>query len=118
MQHQVDINLFYPEKNPKGIPVVLLPSRFLWDKGIGEFVESAKILKEQGRAKVIMSFAMFYDLHDPIKFLNQITTILENDGVLALEFSYMPLMLKNLTYDQICHEHLIYYSFVEVLFKD
>ena len=27
-----------------------------------------------------------------------------------LELSYMPLMLKNLTYDQICHEHISYYS--------
>ena len=52
----VDINLFYPEKNPKGIPVVLLPSRFLWDKGIGEFVESAKILKEQGiKARFVLA---------------------------------------------------------------
>ena len=52
----LDINLFYPEKNPKGIPVVLLPSRFLWDKGIGEFVESAKILKEQGiKARFVLA---------------------------------------------------------------
>ena len=26
------------------------------------------------------------------------------------EFSYLPLMLKNLTFDQICHEHLAYYN--------
>ena len=29
---------------------------------------------------------------------------------MALEFSYFPLLLKNLTYDQICHEHCVYYS--------
>jgi NDP-4-keto-2,6-dideoxyhexose 3-C-methyltransferase len=27
-----------------------------------------------------------------------------------LELSYFPLLLKNLTYDQICHEHLCYYT--------
>ena len=27
-----------------------------------------------------------------------------------MELSYLPLMLKNLTYDQICHEHVAYYS--------
>ena len=29
---------------------------------------------------------------------------------LIAKLSYMPLMLKNLTYDQICHEHISYYS--------
>lgn len=52
----VDVNLFYPEKKPNGLPVVLLPSRFLWDKGIGEFVESAKILKEKGlKARFVLA---------------------------------------------------------------
>ena len=27
-----------------------------------------------------------------------------------MELSYLPLMLKNLTYDKICHEHIAYYS--------
>ena len=27
-----------------------------------------------------------------------------------MEFSYFPLLLKNLTYDQICHEHVVYYT--------
>ena len=27
-----------------------------------------------------------------------------------VEFSYLPLLFKNLTYDQICHEHVTYYS--------
>ena len=29
-------------------PVVILASRLLWDKGVGEFVDAARILKEQG----------------------------------------------------------------------
>ena len=28
----------------------------------------------------------------------------------VVEFSYLPLLFKNLTYDQICHEHVTYYS--------
>jgi len=37
------------------------------------------------------------------------------------EFSYLPLMLKNLTFDQICHEHIMYYTFTvfeEILIKN
>ncbi len=30
--------------------LVVLPARMLWDKGVGEFVEAARILKEQGVA--------------------------------------------------------------------
>ena len=36
--------------------------------------------------------------------------LLNDDGVWICEFSYLPLMLKNLTFDQICHEHLMYYT--------
>ena len=30
------------------VPIVLLASRLLWDKGVGEFVEAARILKREG----------------------------------------------------------------------
>lgn len=53
---------------------------------------------------------MFYDLEDPINFAEQIHEILDKNGIWHLEQSYMPMMLKNNSYDTICHEHLEYYS--------
>jgi len=44
----VDTTLFAPSPLPDGEPVVILASRLLWDKGVGEFVEAARMLKEQG----------------------------------------------------------------------
>lgn len=41
----VDTRVFFPEPEPIGVPVVLLAARMLWDKGIKEFVEAARILK-------------------------------------------------------------------------
>jgi glycosyltransferase involved in cell wall biosynthesis len=38
--------MYVPE--PSGEPVVLLASRMLWDKGVGEFVEAAKLLRSEG----------------------------------------------------------------------
>lgn len=32
------------------VPLVVLPARMLWDKGVGEFVESARVLRRQGVA--------------------------------------------------------------------
>ena len=53
---------------------------------------------------------MFYDVSDPNAFCADIKKLLTKDGVWILELSYLPLLLKNLSYDQICHEHVAYYS--------
>lgn len=44
----VDVKRFAPRPEPDGIPVVLLPSRLLWDKGVGELVEAARRLRAEG----------------------------------------------------------------------
>ena len=59
---------------------------------------------------LISSFAMFYDIEDPNSFCRDIKNLLSNNGKWILELSYFPLLLENLTYDQICHEHVTYYS--------
>ena len=53
---------------------------------------------------------MFYDIEDPNSFCRDIKDLLSNNGKWILELSYFPLLLENLTYDQICHEHVTYYS--------
>jgi glycosyltransferase involved in cell wall biosynthesis len=37
-----------PETRPESPALIVLPARMLWDKGVREFVEAAKILKDQG----------------------------------------------------------------------
>jgi len=44
----VNIQRFVPSPEPPGPPRVILPARFLRDKGIIEFVEAARLLKSQG----------------------------------------------------------------------
>ena len=44
----VDAQRFTPTLEPDGIPVVILPARVLWDKGVGEFVEAARRLQADG----------------------------------------------------------------------
>ena len=62
------------------------------------------------KAKVITSIAMFYDLEDPNSFVSDIYKTLDNNGLWIIQMSYLPLMLKQLAFDNICHEHLEYYS--------
>ncbi len=72
--------------------------------------EIKDINKIVNKFSLITSFAMFYDIDTPNKFCNDITKLLNKDGLWISEFSYFPLLLKNLTYDQICHEHVTYYT--------
>jgi len=75
---------------------------------------SSKAYKESKygnqKAKIITTIAMFYDLEDPINFSNQVKEILDDDGLWVIQLSYTPLMLEQLAFDNICHEHICYYS--------
>lgn len=62
------------------------------------------------KARAITSIAMFYDLENPRTFVKDIYRILDDNGLWVIQMSYMPLMLKQLAFDNICHEHLGYYS--------
>ena len=77
---------------------------------------SARNLKEitSKKVKVVTSISMFYDLENPLIFANEIHDVLDKDGIWHLEQSYMPMMLKNNSYDTICHEHLEYYSLFSI----
>lgn len=44
----IDVMAFSVKPTPQGTPLVVLPSRMLWDKGIGEFVQAARDLKKKG----------------------------------------------------------------------
>jgi glycosyltransferase involved in cell wall biosynthesis len=44
----VNVETFEPSPQPDGPPIVILASRLVWDKGIGEFVEAARGLKRDG----------------------------------------------------------------------
>jgi len=67
-------------------------------------------LLEGKRLDIITSIAMFYDLEDPVSFVNGISRFLSSKGVWVFEMSYMPKMLELDSYDTICHEHLEFYS--------
>ncbi|MBC7428126.1 MAG: class I SAM-dependent methyltransferase [Bacteriovorax sp.] len=91
----------FKEYYPEGID--LIPDFF-----------SAEVFKKhfkERKAKIITSIAMFYDLEDPRKFVQDIESILDDNGVWHFEQSYMPSMLRTNAYDTICHEHLEFYSF-------
>ena len=79
---------------------------------VPDFFKKSLIRKylNKKKAKIITTISMFYDLPSPIEFAKDVYDCLADDGIWHLEQSYMPLMIKNTSYDTICHEHLEYYS--------
>lgn len=79
---------------------------------IPSFFTAEVVKKERGdkKAKAVTSIAMFYDLPEPLKIMQDIESVLADDGIWVVEQSYMPTMIDNTSYDTICHEHLEYYA--------
>jgi len=76
----VDTAAFSPTPEPSGIPVIVLASRMLWDKGIKEFVEAARQLKDRG---INTRFVLVgnTDLHNPSAIPNEQLTDWHTEGV-------------------------------------
>lgn len=76
--------------------------------------ESYRSIEKDKNAKLVMSIACFYDLDDPISFVKDIRSILDDDGLWHFEQAYLPSTLWSLSYDTACHEHIEYYSMLSV----
>ena len=105
----------FKEYQPEGVEIV--PDFFsanAYLKSFGDYsydqALDRRFPKEAKKAKVITAFSMFYDLEDPMDFLRNLKYILDENGLVVFEQSYMPLMFDRLAYDTVCHEHLSYYS--------
>jgi glycosyltransferase involved in cell wall biosynthesis len=55
----VEMDSYPAVPEPPGVPIVVLPARMLWDKGVGEFVEAARQLKARG---VVARFVLVGDV--------------------------------------------------------
>lgn len=66
------------------------------------------------KAKVITAIAMFYDLPDPHKFVEDVEKVLHEKGIFVIQFTDLLSMIKLTAFDNICHEHLEYYRLDDV----
>lgn len=73
--------------------------------------ETAKEIKvKYGSMRVIHGSGVLFHLEELHSAFKGIELLLEDRGVLVAEFIYLPEMINNCAYDQIYHEHLLYYS--------
>jgi len=85
-------------------------------KLIPDFFSKTLILEHFGpqKAKVVMAFSMFYDLEEPLSFMQGVYDILDDNGIWVFEQSYMPRMLETNSFDTVCQEHLEYYGLSQI----
>jgi hypothetical protein len=117
-----DGTLLRQYKTPELMTVGFEPSN-LWKLGIegnsriiNDYFNYEAFQRELGKkkAKVVTSIALFYDLEDPNAFVEDVKKCLCENGVWIVQMNYLGLMLENNTFDNICHEHLEYYSLLSL----
>lgn len=82
---------------------------------VTDFFSSARYREvADGKARIITSIAMVYDLEQPRTFAEDIRDVLAPDGLWCFEQSYLPSMLDTNAYDTVCHEHLEYYGVLQI----
>lgn len=75
---------------------------------------SKEVLPKNFKADVVTTIAMFYDISNPDKFVKDVYSVLDDNGIWVVQMSYTPLMIKQLAFDNICHEHMYYYSLFNI----
>ncbi len=80
---------------------------------INDFFNAKSYTSKFGKekAKIISAISMFYDLDKPNDFVDDVAKCLDKDGLFVIQQNYLASMLKNNAIDNICHEHLEYYSY-------
>jgi glycosyltransferase involved in cell wall biosynthesis len=92
----VDLTKFNQTALPSGMPVVLLAARLLGDKGVREFVQAARLLKQAG-SSARFCIAGSIDPANPASLTDTELTQWANEGFIELwgQQSNMPLALSS-----------------------
>jgi len=69
-----------------------------------------EILAEKGPARVIHASGILFHLEELHSAFDGIKQLLDPSGLLVAEFIYLPEMVRKTAFDQIYHEHLLYYT--------
>ena len=73
------------------------------------------IVDKYGKANLITINNLFANVDNLKEFVKGIDVLLDNDGVLVIESSYLLDMIDNMVFDFIYHEHLSYFSILPLV---
>jgi SAM-dependent methyltransferase len=79
-------------------------------KTINKFFNYKFALSIKKKFDFINASGVFFHLEELHSFTRGVKYLLANDGVFIVQFLYMKSIVNNLAFDQIYHEHLLYYN--------
>jgi SAM-dependent methyltransferase len=84
---------------------------------VNEFFNLDLVKKLDKKFDIINAAGVFFHLEELHSVTDGIKAALKEDGVFIVQFLYMKNIVENLAFDQIYHEHLLYYTLktIEVL---
>jgi 2-polyprenyl-3-methyl-5-hydroxy-6-metoxy-1,4-benzoquinol methylase len=80
---------------------------------IGDYLNDKSIkiiISKYGHAEVVTAANVFAHLEDVHDFIEKVKLLLNEHGVFIIEVQYFADMIKEMTFDNIYHEHVLYYS--------
>ncbi|MFL5312698.1 MAG: class I SAM-dependent methyltransferase [Myxococcales bacterium] len=90
-----------------------LPAQML----VNDFFTTAvasRIKERNGAARVVVSSYSFGHIDDMVEVMEGVRALLADDGVFIFEIYYLGIMLDELQYDMIYHEHMSYYTLLSL----
>jgi SAM-dependent methyltransferase len=70
----------------------------------------SNIIKSKGKADIVTACNVFAHVDDISSVVHDVKDLLKEDGIFIIEVQYLLRTLKDMTFDNIYHEHLSYYS--------
>lgn len=74
-----------------------------------------KIIKKYGKADVVTAFNVFAHSDGLKNILDNVTRLLKKDGEFIFEVQYLLRTIKDLTFDNIYHEHVNYWCLLSII---
>ena len=96
-----------------GVESSLTTSRIANDNGlftINDYFNYDLVKKMDRKFDVINASGVFFHLEELHSVTKGIKACLKEDGVFVVQFLYMKRIVENMAFDQIYHEHLLYYN--------
>ncbi len=96
-----------------GVESAKIPARMAMESGIdtvNEFFNLDLVKRLDRKFDVINAAGVFFHLEELHSVTEGIREALREDGVFVVQFLYMKSIMENCAFDQIYHEHLLYYN--------
>jgi SAM-dependent methyltransferase len=69
-----------------------------------------EIVAKEGKASLVTAAGVFFHLEELHSVIRGVKKLLTDDGVFVVQAIYLGGMIDNLAFDQVYHEHLVYYT--------